>query len=396
MINRINFISPRKISFPINVLLFNSCRLWPFRNKYLWIFGAREGTKYDDNSMYMFEYVNRMYKNKVRAVWMTNNLTAIEKVRSLGFEAYHNSTWRGKWLQLRAGVVLYSHGLIDFGIFPFVGGACCVALWHGMGFKKIYNGKYTGKLLFIKKFLDNLFSWTYRNITIVTSKYAAKWAEEMFTLNPKEIYITGQPRNDAFRFISKRKILQELGIQINKKVLIYMPTYRSAVLGVDAMENIVLDLYNSNELNTVLTKNDYVFIAKLHPLTPHINVQNRENFIILDYDMVEDNQQLMGISDMLITDFSSCFVDYALLKRPIIFYEPDEELFLNKSEKMDDLFFQIETMNKATTCAELADKIAHPSLAAVDMTNEIFEDDSIKNSSYCQNVYDVLALKILS
>lgn len=47
----------------------------------------------------------------------------------------------------------------------------------------------------------------------------------------------------------------------------------------------------------------------------------------------------MAIADMLVTDYSSCFVDYALLNRPIVFYTPDETDFLKQSESMEQEYF---------------------------------------------------------
>lgn len=391
---RIEFRSPRKISFPLNIIVFNLCRLWPFRKKSLWIFGAKSGDKYDENSKYMFEYVRENHSDVIRAVWLAKYPRVVEQVRALGHESYLNGSWRGKWLQLRAGAAFYSHGLIDFGIVPLVGGAEIVALWHGMGFKKIYNGKYTGLALKTKKLLDHLFSWTYRTVTPVTSEYARRWATEMFTLKREEIYITGQARNDAFRKADREGILGKLGLDARKRIVMYMPTYRQPQLGSDAMEKIVRQLYESERLERALNDNNCIFVAKLHPLTPHIDLPRRDDFVILDYAAVDDNQQLTGISDMMVTDFSSCFVDYALTHKPIIFYIPDEEVFLSQSEDMAEGFFAISALNKAVTPDELADRIAAPSYAAVDATNEIFEDPSIAGTCYSENIYNVIIKKM--
>ena len=97
---------------------------------------------------------------------------------------------------------------------------------------------------------------------------------------------------------------------------------------------------------------------------------------------------------MLVTDYSSCFVDYALLNRPIIFYTPDEKDFLTNSEKMERDFFTISALNKAVTPEELAGKIENPSLDVVKVTNDFFEDQSIKGTCYSENVYRVISNKI--
>lgn len=387
-------LQAKKLVLPLNILLFNLTRLIPLRDKHLWVFGALEGRKYDDNSKCMFEYMIKEHGNVYNCVWLTNNEDTIRLLRESGAKAYLNRSMKGKWMQLRAGVAFYTHGLMDFGLFPLLGGAEIVALWHGMGFKHIYNGKYTGWKLKAKRLVDHFFSWTYRTITPVTSNYSVDWVQRMFTLNPKNIYITGQPRNDVFKSVDRNRVLQSIGIDIAKKVVVYMPTYRHVALGADAMDRIVNNLYNSKTLSEALDKHQFVFLVKLHPLTPHINLSPKNNFMILNYSDVFDNQQLMGACDVLVTDYSSCFVDYALLRHPLIFYTPDIDEFFAKSEKLDDDYLKIAHKNMAVTVDELANKIIEHSLAAVDATNEIFEDVSIKDTCYSENVYKIIVEKI--
>lgn len=383
---KIDFKSPKKYLLPLNIITFNLCRLWPFRKKTLWVFGAREGHQFEDNSKYMFLHVLKNHPN-IHAVWLTNEPKIVEDMRKQGYEAYRNGTLKGKWMQLRAGASFYTNGLMDFGFIPLVAGSKIVALWHGMGFKLVYNGKLHGKALFLKKTLDHLFSWTYRNITLATSQHTVHSLETNFTLKKSGICITGQPRNDVLFKVNRNQILNSIGIDEHKKAIIYMPTYRGKSLGEDAMGKILVDLYNSIELDKELNKDNAVLIAKLHPLTPHVDIQNRDNFIVLDYANVHGNQELMGACDELITDYSSCFVDYALLERPIIFYVPDEENFIKNSEDVEKEFYDICNINKTTTPKELADKLSMSGKEVAKATNDLFEDPRIKGTNYSENVY---------
>lgn len=392
---RINFKEPRKWSLPINILLFNLCRLIPSRDKHLWVFGGREGNQFDDNARYLFEYVNNNHKN-IKAIWLTKDEKTVEYVRSLGYESYTFYSKEGIKNATRAGISVYSHALLDFGLFPLVGGSTIVCLWHGVGFKKIYNSKYSGMSLFMKKALDRFFSWTRRDITTVTSKYTFDQFQYLFNLKPSTIIITGQPRNDVlFRDMRKSDVIRDTNIPENKRLILYMPTYRSVTMGADHMENIVRSLYDSKELIAVLDETNSVFVAKLHPLTPHIDIKNRDNFVILDYGAVKNNQELLTVSDMMVTDYSSCFVDFALLNRPIGFFTPDEKQFIEQSEGMDDVFFRISNMNKATSPEQLAQLIREASTIVCDATTEVFEDQSIKGSCYCENVYNAISKRIV-
>ena len=390
---KIDVISPKKLSYPINMMLFNWLRFFSVRDKKLWVFGAREGHQYDDNSRYLFEYINK-HKEGIRVVWLTRERKIAEIVRKKGFEAHTVYSLCGIRTALRAGVACYTNGLIDFGVLPLIGGSKIVALWHGMGFKKIYNGKYHGNILKCKKFFDGIFSWTYRDVTLSTSKYANIWLEEMFNLNKDNLYITGQPRNDAFKYVSKNDVLLKAGIDETKRIILYMPTYRHASLGKDAMEKIVKELHDDNLLNRTLDETNSVFVVKLHPLTPHIEINNRGNFIILDYGAVENNQELLGCADLLVTDYSSCFIDYALLKRPIIFYVPDEDQFVRNSEKLDEMYFKIERLCRTENPAILSKQLLCPHNRVSYMVNEIFEDESIRGTCYSENVYNVICKEI--
>lgn len=391
---KIDFKSRKKWAYPINFVTFNLSRLSPFRNNKIWVFGAWEGKKYDDNSKYLFEYINTHNQNGIRVIWLSDSVDAFNTVKSNGGEAYLNSSFKGKWYQLRAGVAYYTNALTDFGTFPLIGGAVVATSWHGMSFKKIYNSKYHGFSLFLKKAFDHVFSWTYRNLSFVPSEQGKKWFEESFTLNSDKIFITGQPRNDALNIDTRKKIFKILGVALNKKLILYLPTYRQKSLGKNAMETIVKQLYNDKTLDNVLTETNSVLLVKPHPLTPPILLDNRENFLVLDYLSVKNNQELLAAGDMLITDYSGGFIDFALLNRPIIFYEPDEEVFLKYSEDIDGKFFELSNINKAKTPKELAERIVQPTLTVCDATNKIWEDDSIKGTCYSENVYNVIIKEI--
>ena len=51
-----------------------------------------EKQKYDDNSRYLFEYVNKYHSDIINAIWLTDELEVVEQVRSLGYQAYLTQT----------------------------------------------------------------------------------------------------------------------------------------------------------------------------------------------------------------------------------------------------------------------------------------------------------------
>ena len=78
-----------------------------------------------------------------------------------------------------------------------------------------------------------------------------------------------------------------------------------------------------------LKKDDYVILMRLHYLVSNnIDISQFKNFVY-DVSDYEDINELYIISDILVTDYSSVFFDYANLKRPILFYMYDLQEYKN-------------------------------------------------------------------
>lgn len=391
---KIDWRNMRKWAWPLNVLSYNYYKLFTTRDKTLWVFGSRDGLQYDDNSKYLFEYVNTYHPN-INAVWLCSDIELCNHINALGYKGYTINSRNGIRVAKKAGVAIYTHGLSDFGTFPKVGGAMIVSLWHGVGFKKIYNLTYNGFYKYIKRLMDCLFSWTWRDVTIVTSEFTRKQFIETFNIEPKDTFITGQPRNDVFnKLITKQDVFNVLNIDFTKNFILYMPTYRGFGMKKGSVTDIIKELYYNDNLNNTLNTTNSVFITKLHPCTEHIDLINRENFIILPHGAVKDNQSLLAVSDILITDYSSCVVDFSLRKKPVIFYMPDEQTFIKNAEPLFDEFFDISNLCKSITIDELCEKISDLSTIATDAINVLFEDPSIKGTCYCENVYNAIAKEV--
>lgn len=388
------FAHYKKILLPVNAIVFHLLYLNPFRKKNLWVFGAWEGKKYDDNSKALFEYVNENYGNQVRAIWLTKKDKQVEIIRSLGYEAYRCGSLKGIKYALTAGCAIYTNGLQDFGRVPLVGGAKIVALWHGNSFKRIYNNNYSGLKRKIKETLDYFYSWTYRNYSIVTCEYSKKQHIGQFNIKDvNTVFIAGQPRNDVLK--KQYEKTDVLGPEYEgKKLILYMPTYRHKAQAEDTIENIIKGLNENIQLNQYLSDNNALFLIKLHPITPPLSVPLNNNFRLLGYGQIKSNQQLLTVTDCLVTDYSGGFIDYSLLRKSVIFYTPDEDEFLRYSERMEKEFFEVSALCKAKTPDELLEKLKTPNTIVADAVNAIFEDESIKGTCYSENVFRVICKEI--
>ena len=84
---------------------------------------------------------------------------------------------------------------------------------------------------------------------------------------------------------------------------------------------------------------DYVIILRLHYLiAENLDLSQYEGFLY-DFSKYEDIRDLYVISDVLVTDYSSVFFDYAVLERPMIFYTYDID---NYRDKVRGFYFDFE------------------------------------------------------
>ena len=116
----------------------------------------------------------------------------------------------------------------------------------------------------------------------------------------------------------------------NKKILLYLPTFRQN------NSLVFLGETDSNKLNTFfefLEKNNYFLLTKVHFVEKRkgrneIEIKNN-NFINIEANT--DIYPILKESDILITDYSSVYFDYLVLNKDIIFYPYD----LEEYEKYD-------------------------------------------------------------
>ena len=142
----------------------------------------------------------------------------------------------------------------------------------------------------------------------------------------------GYPRNDYLYKVTESETAQlksKYGIAKNKKVVLYAPTFRdnkySATAGFQ-LEN-HMDFAQAKEA----LGDDYVILFRAHYfISGKLDLSAYEGFVI-DVSKVEDINELYVISDILVTDYSSVFFDYANLRRPIIFFMNDYEEYKNQT-----------------------------------------------------------------
>ena len=120
------------------------------------------------------------------------------------------------------------------------------------------------------------------------------------------------------------KFLKDNNFPTDKKIVLYAPTFRD-----DEKYNNVFNYLNLDEFNRVLG-DEYVLSLRLHP---KIKDFYKEDIIskgsYIDASNYESEQELMLISDILITDYSSIMIEFVALDKPAIFFTYDLDSYLS-------------------------------------------------------------------
>ena len=140
---------------------------------------------------------------------------------------------------------------------------------------------------------------------------------------PGKILMEGYPRNSVFFDNERRDELKSILNLENKEIFIYMPTFRGLFLNRDDEKQKDEINYYLKELDSKL-KDNQLLLVKLH-------VYNKSSIDFSDFKHVEpfpENYEVydvLNIADVLITDYSSVFFDFANTGRKIVLFNYDEE-----------------------------------------------------------------------
>ncbi len=301
---------------------------------------------------------------------------------------------------------------MDLGNRDLLNGAYRVALWHGMPLKRIYlrdNYRYrnTGKVkLFLKDIKKKLYSDVKRNLSIATSPLTLEYIKNTFGLNTKDIILSGQPRNDIFCDETPVDISNVIShiennniCDRNAKFITYMPTYRTNKENSQNLSKLINDITKNEQLKKFLCDRNYYILIKGHYLLDCEYTQN-ERIIFLSDNHVTCTQKLLKLSDILVTDYSSVFIDYLIMNRPVVFLASDFESYnryengVNENyEEFINLGYVKDVKSFIDTLYDI-DKNREKYINESSRLNNILNTASPTNKSYSENVYNEIIKRI--
>lgn len=280
------------------------------------------GKSYSDSPKYIYEYLSKNYPDKYKFIWVVNKSTKIPykhtRVRRFSIRyAYYLARCKyyifnvrqPNWVIKREGNVF-------------------LQTWHGTPLKRLVFDQeevMTASPLYKAQFYKQSRLWDY---LVSANEFSSKVFRSAF-LYDKEILEYGYPRNDLMYHPEKERIAEEikrkLHIPKGKKTILYAPTWRDDEYYGKGKYKFTLKL-NLRLLKEQLGS-DYVVLLRTHYyIADNLDVRGLGDFVV-NVSKYNDVTELYLISDILITDYSSVFFDYANLKRPILFYTYDLEKY---------------------------------------------------------------------
>lgn len=197
------------------------------------------------------------------------------------------------------------------------------------------------------------------NYMISPNPFCTEVFQSAFAINRERLIETGYPRNDILVNTDNKAIntlKEKYGLPKDKKIILYAPTWRDnsyTTKGYTFSLKVDFDQWKQQ------LGEEYVVIFKPHYLiVNNFDIEKYKGFVY-EVEATNDISELYLVSDILITDYSSVFFDYAILNRPIYFYMFD---LLEYAEELRGFYFDIhETLPGEIVEDELTllDKIAN-------------------------------------
>lgn len=295
------------------------------KNKSLWLF-ADMSYRADDNAEHLYRYVMKNHPEKNIAFVLRKNSHDYKRLKKEGFKLVDPKSFKFKYLVFKADKLISSH--IDRYFFEALG----------------ENTLKTKDFVFLQHGItqNDLSSWLNQRqidlfITGMQDEYDSIAGDfNRYKFTPKEVKLTGFPRWDA---LLKNN-------QINTKQIIIMPTWREYIVG-SYSKKLMKRRFNpkfyeseyfyrwgsflhSKKLQELHEKYNYKIVFNPHPqIRPYLEDFNLPNYIIIP-SVEMSMQKLFCESSLMITDYSSVAFEMIILKKPVIYYQFDQDYFFYK------------------------------------------------------------------
>lgn len=308
------------------------------REPMTWVFGSWYGENYSDNCRILYEYVTENCP-QINATWITRSQDVYNRLNSQNRKVAFADSKEGVRICRKAKFAIISNTAHDINQMH-VNGITKIWIWHGHPLKKIVYDQPVTKRSF-KETVHRLFPYSKPNADIVlnTSSFFSPYYQTAFRVPADKVVITGYPRNDSLFKSETTPFISGLRQKYpQSRIIMYMPTFRDVMYkdkkAFDPFDGFAFDMTTFNEF---LERNNLVFLFKGH----YVDIKNQKTFhndggrfVFVDGTMYDDLYSFIKDTDILVTDYSSIYFDYLLLRKPIILAPFDKDDYCRASRPM--------------------------------------------------------------
>ncbi|WP_299009801.1 CDP-glycerol glycerophosphotransferase family protein [uncultured Shewanella sp.] len=306
-----------------------------------------------DNAKYL--YLHWQQTHFIRSIWISGDKLLINKLNQQGMEAYYRWSLLGIYHALTAKYYFYNSYIGDVNQY-FANGAVKINLWHGTPIKRIEFDIINGPLSHVFNPKENTSSplqsllhhqqYTQPDVMLSPSQLTDTIFSSAFRLPPQALLRSGYPRTDFHARYPKQKQSKQTIFHMMKtrlsphsKLILYTPSWRDNLSDTNPYQ----DAFNWQALSEYLVHTQSLFLLRLHPNEAHLASEYDHHPHIIDISQWEDVYPMLQEIDLLITDYSSLFIDVFQYQVPIIFYRFDKA---NYQEQCRDNYDYVEKISK--------------------------------------------------
>lgn len=311
-----------KVAFKkaITLHLFNK-----MKTKENWIvFESFMGRNCSGQPKYIYKYLQQNYGNKYKYIWIVDRKGVKidgkhKKVKRMSLKYYYYMNRSKYWVNNMRQPLSIPRRLETI----------MLSTWHGTPLKRLVfdmDDVHSANPKYKEIVYKQTRGWDY---LLSDNPFSTEKFQSCFLFEKEKILEYGYPANDPMyapdREERAAKIKQQLGIPADKKVILYAPTWRDDNFYEAGQYGFDLDL-DVDRLQKEFG-DEYVLLLRFHYfIVDKLDLGKFGDFTI-DGSSYDDITDLYLVSDILITDYSSVFFDFANLKRPILYYTYDLEKY---------------------------------------------------------------------
>lgn len=294
--------------------------LIPIKKKRI-LFSSFGGLKFDDSPKEIYKAIleDERYVNH-ELIWAftspdIHDIPKGKKVKIDSFRYFYYALSSRIWV---------TNSSIERGLSFKKRGTFYINSWHGTPIKKMGCDLSSDNESFTSKAKNH---W---DIQLSQSQYESNIFSRVFGIAQTNFRTFGLPRNDdlvGVTEIQNKELRRKLGLPLNKKIILYAPTFREYQKDSDYNSTIKIPIDFTkweSELGT-----DYILLIRAHyDVVKLLDIPNSS--FVKDFSSYESLNDLLIVSDVLISDYSSIFFDYSILLRPMLCYAYDYDVYQRK------------------------------------------------------------------